>query len=225
MMCLPIELWYSIFKYILPIDIVNIQLTCKLFDNIIRSNNFNTIWYYSDYYADLLNPKCSDVFRTYDEELSCSYNYSWGKYTCNDSIILLIIVTRHGDLELSKKLLKNNRGNMTINEHDWLIECCVRSCNLDLIKYINDKCIYRIGAWKYALIEAVRLDDFDIVQYCALCAGYMNRHLAIGYCLRYNRRNYAKYLLEQGAYVPGIQSRFPDIANDELLLSHLDETK
>ena len=37
MMYLPIELWYSIFKYILPIDIVNIQLTCKLFDNIIQS--------------------------------------------------------------------------------------------------------------------------------------------------------------------------------------------
>lgn len=217
---IPLEIWYHIFKNMHPINIVDIRLTCQKFNRIVISNEFRIFWSYSKYYNDLLNPNISDINYTYDEKLKRNYNYG-NHYESTDiyNIRILIICTRYGDLELSKLLLNNYKSELNLHAYNWLLECSIRSSNIKIIKHIitNTHRYFCPSVWKYALVEAISTNKFDIIKYCSKLAGNMNRYLAIAYCLLHNKTKFAEYLMKEGFFINGLCSMFPELKNNKLL--------
>lgn len=173
------ELWCLIFKDLLPIDIINLRLTCKLFNNICKeSDYFKSCWKYKDYYNTLLGNNidddiytlyCSTLKKTFDPRVCM-------KEDVVDNTKLLIASARYGDFQLFIKQLENlsfesdlpkESSQLKMNGRTCAIECCIRSGNLDLIKYAINNCdlpnhwIF----WEYVMIEAIDTNNLEIIEY------------------------------------------------------------
>lgn len=179
-----IELWCIIFKDLWPIDIINIKLTCKLFNNICtHSDYFKNCWKYFEYNEILCGRSNGDIYNLYCGELVKTFD----PRTCmDDNVIInsriLITASRYGDINLVKKELnkldfdqdKTKIGSqLNLNGRSCAIECSIRSGNIELIKYllINSNLPSGWIFWDYVLIEAVDIGNVNIVN---LIKNYMN---------------------------------------------------
>lgn len=194
-MKIPNEIWYIIFINLWPIDIVNIRLVCRLFNNIIIDSSFIKIWPNGKYYQDLLGIIESDIYYTYDEYFNRNYNYDNLEDDNDKFDVLFVKIIRYGDIELAKQLLKpiNN-----LHYSDWLLECSVRSNNINVVKLVDDNFIFNFGAWKYALIESIDTNNLEIINYVSINTGYSDRYYGFIQSIITNKFNIANYLFKQG---------------------------
>lgn len=161
------------------------------------SSGFMNSWSHSIYYQDLLNQIDSDIHNTYDEYLNCTYDYDHEMRHHNSNDILLIKAVRYGDLELSKKLLKNTGGQVTNNIGDWLLECSVRSNNLNMVKFVV-KNTSNISSWMYALIESIDTNNLEIINYISQNTGYLRRHNGFAHSVSSKKYHIAQHILNHG---------------------------
>lgn len=211
----PNEIWFIILSYVWPLTIVNVRLTCRYINNMIMSSGFMNLWPHSMYYNDLMGYIKSDIYTTYDEYLNRSYDYTIS-YNDPDKIVLLAKVVRYGDLDLIEKLIEKYQDLIDNHIYDWLLECSVRSNSLKMIKLI-DNCLHgNIYSWRYALIESIDTDNFEILKYVSLNTGYFNRHYACAHAIRSKKYEFAGYLLSQGLNHDKISSRFLEITPEKI---------
>lgn len=172
------ELWCLVFKDVLPYDLLNVKLTCKLFNDIcVNLLYFKSCWKYTDYNNVLCGVNNSDIYNLYSSELIKSFD---PRIFMKDDVIessrLLIVSARYGDLQLFtnelKKLsfsndLPKDECQLKINGRSCAIECAVRSGNLELIKFAFINCALPLTFtfWEYVIIEAVDTNNIDIVKY------------------------------------------------------------
>jgi hypothetical protein len=191
-----------------------------LFNKISCSKFFDKQWIHSDYYKDLLNPYKSNAYFTIQYDTPLYFNTNPDSLTLRHyNNVLLYISIYYGDLIMTKKLLKHNINNIN-NINILLSGLAIKSENFNIIKLIDDKC--KID-WTHALIKSIDINNTELIKYCSSRCGFLNRHRGFIHCLRLQKIEWAKYLLDEGIDLMEVISKYPKWGNNELIIAELNK--
>lgn len=221
------ELYALIFSYLNPIDICNVKLTCKFFNKIINSEQFQTIYIYHEFYECLkliseptkncnwllLLHEIGEIrtnakeplqllifFAHYflDDEL---INYFETKNIFNPNAFEGLCASKCGK-KIIKYISKHHDPIKNQNVNKICINNLVSTDNIKVIQYILDDDKFRY-IFNKMLYYACKYNKIDIINLILnKISKYLSSKSIITYSIRsYMDKNVLKLLFEAGGYV------------------------